>query len=66
MEACVTRSNMLHGSIPGLYLFRCPDGRKDDSVPLADRMPKGGPRAWVYRTTAAGLNCWNACCGSGR
>lgn len=47
METCVTRSDMLHGSISGLYLSQCPDGREDDFVTLVDRLAKGGLHVWV-------------------
>lgn len=47
MEACVTRSDMLHGNISGLYLSQCPDGQEDNFVTLADRLAKGGLHVWV-------------------
>lgn len=41
METCVTRSDMLHGSISGRYLSQCLGGREDDFVILVDRLAKG-------------------------
>ena len=64
MEVCVTRSDMLHGNISGLYLSQCPDGQ-DNFVTLADRLAKGGLHVWV-QATAADPNCWNVCCKSSR
>lgn len=42
MEACVTRSDLLHGKISGLYPSRCPDGQEENFVTLVDRLSKGG------------------------
>lgn len=42
MEACVTRSDLLHGQISGLYPSRCPDGQEENFVTLVDRLSKGG------------------------
>lgn len=42
MEACVTRSDLLHGQISGLYPSRCPEGQEENFVTLVDRLSKGG------------------------
>ena len=42
MEACVTRSDLLHGQISGLYPSCCPDGQEENFVTLVDRLSKGG------------------------
>ncbi len=47
MEACVARSDMLHGKISGLYPSLCPDGQEDNFATLADRLAKGGLHVWV-------------------
>ena len=65
MEACVTRSDMLHGNISGLYLSQCPDGQEDNFVTLADRLAKGACTSG-FRAMDASPNCWSAFCKSGR
>ena len=42
MEACVTRSDLLHGQISGLYPSCCPDGQEENFVTLVDRLSRGG------------------------
>lgn len=63
MEACVTRSDMLHGDISGLYLSQCPDGQEDNFVTLVDRLAKGGLHVWVQmrrpQTRTAGTSAAN-------
>lgn len=47
MEACVTRSDMLHGRISGLYPSQCPAGQEDNFVTLVDRLARGGLHVWL-------------------
>lgn len=42
MDCCVTRSDMLHGRISGLYLSQCPSDREDDFVTLVRQLATGG------------------------
>ena len=47
LEACVTRSDMLHGKIAGLYPSQCPDGQEDNFAILVDRLAAGGLQVWL-------------------
>lgn len=47
LEGCVTRSDMLHGKISGLYPSQCPDGREGDFVNLVQRLSDGGLEVWL-------------------
>ncbi|MDO5536933.1 MAG: hypothetical protein Q4F72_05350 [Desulfovibrionaceae bacterium] len=47
MEGCVTRSDMLHGKISGLYPTRCPDDQEDNFVTLVERLSAGGLEVWL-------------------
>ena len=42
MEACVTRSDLLHGWISGLYPSQCPAGQEDNFVELVRHLAAGG------------------------
>lgn len=42
LEGAVTRSDLLHGWISGLYLSQCPDQHEDAFAELVDRLAKGG------------------------
>lgn len=42
MEGCVTRSDMLHGRISGLYPSQCPSGREDNFLTLVRQLATGG------------------------
>lgn len=42
LEGAVTRSDLLHGWISGLYPSRCPAAREDDFVTLVTHLAKGG------------------------
>ena len=47
LEACVTRSDMLHGKIAGLYPSQCPAGQEDNFAVLVDRLAAGGLQVWL-------------------
>lgn len=47
LEACVTRSDMLHGKIAGLYPSQCPDGQEENFVTLVERLAAGGLEVWL-------------------
>lgn len=47
MEGCVTRSDLLHGWISGLYPSLCPGGLEDAFAELTDRLAKGGLRVFL-------------------
>ena len=47
LESCVTRSDMLHGKIAGLYPSQCPDGQEDNFAVLVDRLAAGGLQVWL-------------------
>lgn len=47
MECCVTRSDMLHGKIAGIYPSLCPDGQEENLLILVDRLAKGGLQVWL-------------------
>ncbi len=47
LECCVTRSDMLHGKISGIYPSQCPDGQEDNMLTLVDRLAKGGLQVWL-------------------
>ena len=47
LEACVTRSDMLHGKIAGLYPSQCPAGQEDNFAILVDRLAAGGLQVWL-------------------
>ncbi len=42
MECCVTRSDLLHGWISGMYPSRCPQNLNDEFEELARHMAEGG------------------------
>ena len=42
LEGAVTRSDLLHGWISGLYLSRCPADQEDNFVTLVQQLAKGG------------------------
>lgn len=46
-ECCVTRSDMLHGKIAGLYPSRCPDGQEENFEILVSRLAAGGLQVWL-------------------
>ncbi len=47
MECCVTRSDMLHGKISGLYPSQCPDAQDDNFVTLVTYLSNGGLEVWL-------------------
>jgi len=47
LEACVTRSDMLHGKIAGLYPSQCPDGQEENFVTLVEHLAAGGLQVWL-------------------
>lgn len=47
LEACVTRSDMLHGKIAGLYPSQCPDGQEENFLTLVNRLSAGGLQVWL-------------------
>ena len=47
MECCVTRSDMLHGKISGLYPSQCPDSQDDNFVTLVQYLSNGGLEVWL-------------------
>lgn len=47
MEGCVTRSDLLHGWISGLYPDRCPTAQEDNFVALVAALDKGGLKTCV-------------------
>lgn len=42
LEAAVTRSDLLHGWISGLYLSQCPAGQEDNFATLVTKLAQGG------------------------
>lgn len=42
MECCVTRSDLLHGWLSGLYLSQCPAEQEDNFVELVKHLAQGG------------------------
>ena len=42
LECCVTRSDLLHGWISGLYPSRCPDSQEDNFVALVRHLGENG------------------------
>lgn len=42
LEGAVTRSDLLHGWISGLYLSQCPAAEEDHFVELVQQLAKGG------------------------
>ena len=42
LDGCVTRSDLLHGWISGLYVSQCPDGQEDKFIELIRLLSKGG------------------------
>ena len=42
LDACVTRSDLLHGWISGLYVSQCPDGQEDKFIELIRLLSGGG------------------------
>lgn len=42
LECCVTRSDLLHGWISGLYPSRCPDAQEDNFMELVRHLAAGG------------------------
>ena len=47
LETCVTRSDMLHGKIAGLYPSQCPTGQEDNFAVLVNRLAAGGLQVWL-------------------
>lgn len=47
MEVCVTRSDLLHGWISGLYPSQCPASHDDHFVELVQYLAKGGLKVFV-------------------
>lgn len=47
LEACVTRSDLLHGWISGLYPSQCPDGQEDNFVELVRHLANGGLQVYL-------------------
>jgi hypothetical protein len=47
LEACVTRSDLLHGKIGGIYPSQCPDGQEENLCILVDRLAAGGLEVWL-------------------
>lgn len=47
LEGCVTRSDMLHGKISGLYPSQCPDGQEENFQTLVRRLAEGGLQVWL-------------------
>ena len=47
LESCVTRSDMLHGRIAGLYPSQCPEGQEKSFEILVDRLAAGGLQVWL-------------------
>jgi len=47
LEACVTRSDMLHGAIAGLYSSQCPAGQEANFLTLVGHLAQGGLHVWV-------------------
>ena len=47
LECCVTRSDMLHGKIAGIYPSQCPEGQEENMLTLVDRLAKGGLQVWL-------------------
>ncbi len=47
LEACVTRSDMLHGKIAGLYPSQCPDGQEENFMNLVEHLAVGGLQVWL-------------------
>lgn len=43
LEACITRSDLLHGKIGGIYPSQCPDGQEENLCILVDRLGCGRP-----------------------
>ena len=42
LDSCVTRSDLLHGWISGLYVSQCPDGQEDKFLELIRLLSRGG------------------------
>lgn len=47
LEPCVTRSDLLHGWISGLYPSQCPAGQEDAFLELVRRLADGGLKVFV-------------------
>lgn len=47
LEACVTRSDMLHGKISGLHPSACPAGQDENYIELVKRLAEGGLEVWL-------------------
>lgn len=47
LECCVTRSDMLHGKIAGLYPSQCPAGHEENFEILVNRLAAGGLQVWL-------------------
>ena len=41
LDSCVTRSDLLHGWISGLYVSQCPDGQEANFLALIRRLSRG-------------------------
>lgn len=46
-DACVTRSDLLHGWISGLDVSKCPDGQEDKFLELVRLLAKGGLQVYL-------------------
>ncbi|MDR2055536.1 MAG: hypothetical protein LBQ10_06680, partial [Desulfovibrio sp.] len=47
LEVCVTRSDMLHGRISGIYLSQCPEDQEENLHILVERLAAGGLQVWL-------------------
>lgn len=47
LEACVTRSDLLHGWISGLYASQCPSEQDGNFITLARSLAKGGLQVYL-------------------
>ena len=54
LEGAVTRSDLLHGWISGLYLSQCPAAAEDHFVELVQQLAKGGLTVDVYKRQPVG------------
>ena len=55
LEACITRSDLLHGKIGGIYPSQCPDGQEENLCILVDRLAAGGLEAPDTAALAASI-----------
>lgn len=47
LEGCVTRSDLLHGRISGLYPSQCPPEQEENFLTLVRRLAAGGLDVWL-------------------